>query len=321
MNLRFVEAFYWVATFKSMTRAAEKLSLTQGAISSRVACLEQELGTSLIDRRDKQLRLTASGQRFLSYAERFLTMQRQLRREMGSPEQSATNLRIGAIESVLHTWLVPLLDRLREDSPQVELELTIEMTPVILEQLKRGSLDLVFAAAPLAADGVRSVALPPLEMVFVGGAHLGARRVHELQDLADQELLTFQRGSQPHVGLVDLLRSQGVKPRKLHSVSSISAMQKLLESGLGIATLPYEAARNFVTNDPRFVMLKCATPLPPLPVHASYRSGPTSTAIEVIVDDALQFVSRVTPGSAGRTKKVASAPARRRKTQADHQNS
>lgn len=321
MNLRFVEAFYWVATFKSMTRAAEKLSLTQGAISSRVACLEQELGTSLIDRRDKQLRLTASGQRFLSYAERFLTMQRQLRREMGSPEQSATNLRIGAIESVLHTWLVPLLDRLREDSPQVELELTIEMTPVILEQLKRGSLDLVFAAAPLAADGVRSVALPPLEMVFVGGAHLGARRVHELQDLADQELLTFQRGSQPHVGLVDLLRSQGVKPRKLHSVSSISAMQKLLESGLGIATLPYEAARNFVTHDPRFVMLKCATPLPPLPVHASYRSGPTSTAIEVIVDDALQFVSRVTPGSVVRTKKVASAPARRRKTQGGHQNS
>ena len=314
MNLRFVEAFYWVATFKSMTRAAEKLSLTQGAISSRVACLEQELGTSLIDRRDKQIRLTASGQRFLSYAERFLTMQRQLRREMGSPEQSATNLRIGAIESVLHTWLVPLLDRLREDSPQVELELTIEMTPVILEQLKRGSLDLVFAAAPLAADGVRSVALPPLEMVFVGGTHLGARRVHELQDLADQELLTFQRGSQPHVGLVDLLRSQGVKPRKLHSVSSISAMQKLLESGLGIATLPYEAARNFVTNDPRFAMLKCATPLPPLPVHASYRSGPTSTAIEAIVDDALQFVSRVTPGASGRTNKANGAPARRRKS-------
>ena len=64
MNLRFVEAFYWVATLKSVTRAAEKLHLTQSAMSSRIAALEQELGAVLLDRRDKQLSLTVAGLRF-----------------------------------------------------------------------------------------------------------------------------------------------------------------------------------------------------------------------------------------------------------------
>ena len=70
MNLRFVEAFYWVVALKSVTRAAEKLFLTQPAISSRIAALESELGVLLLDRRDKQFRLTLAGSRFYAFAER-----------------------------------------------------------------------------------------------------------------------------------------------------------------------------------------------------------------------------------------------------------
>ena len=54
MNLRSVESFYWVAMLRSVTRAAEKLHLTQSAMSSRIAILEQELGVQLLDRRDTQ---------------------------------------------------------------------------------------------------------------------------------------------------------------------------------------------------------------------------------------------------------------------------
>ena len=68
MNLRFVEAYYWVVTLKSVTRAAEKLHLTQSAMSSRISALEQELGTLLLDRRDRQFRVTIAGQRFFGHA-------------------------------------------------------------------------------------------------------------------------------------------------------------------------------------------------------------------------------------------------------------
>jgi DNA-binding transcriptional LysR family regulator len=63
MNLRFVEAFYWVTTLRSVSRAAEKLFITQSAMSSRIAALEEELGTLLLDRRDKSFRLTIAAHR------------------------------------------------------------------------------------------------------------------------------------------------------------------------------------------------------------------------------------------------------------------
>jgi Bacterial regulatory helix-turn-helix protein, lysR family len=61
MNLRFVEAFHCAVALKGVTRAAERLHLTQSALSSRVAALERELGTLLLDRRDRQFRLTVAG--------------------------------------------------------------------------------------------------------------------------------------------------------------------------------------------------------------------------------------------------------------------
>ncbi len=130
MNLRFVEAFYWVATLKSVSRAAEKLFLTQSAMSARIASLEDELGTLLLDRRDKQFRLTVAGTRFVGYAQKLLEMQREIKAEMGSGQTVATSLRIGAIESVLHSWLIPWIEKLRVEQPGLELELTVETTPV-----------------------------------------------------------------------------------------------------------------------------------------------------------------------------------------------
>lgn len=74
MNLRRVESFYWAMMLRSVTRAAEKLPLTQSAISSRVAMLEQELGGQLLDRREKRFWITQARQHFFGRAERLLEM-------------------------------------------------------------------------------------------------------------------------------------------------------------------------------------------------------------------------------------------------------
>ncbi len=171
MNLRFVEAFYWVTSLKSVTRAAEKLFLSQSAVSSRLAALEEELGVLLLDRRDKQFRLTVAGLRFFTYAQKLLELQREVKSEMSSGSPQAMMLRLGAIESVLHSWLIPVVEKLRVDYPGLGLELTVETTPVLLDQIRRGALDLIFAALPASTmDGMRSWPLPPMEMVFVGNA-------------------------------------------------------------------------------------------------------------------------------------------------------
>ena len=291
MNQRFVEAFYWVATLKSMTRAAEKLFMTQSAISSRVSALEEELGIVLIDRRDRQqFALTNAGMRFLDYAERLMAIHRQMRDELGTEEAGGVHLlRVGAIESVLHTWLIPLLEHLRSVHANLQLELTVEITPVLVEAVKRGTLDLVFAAQSISAPDIRTRPLPTMEMVFVGARHLKRRAPYTLAEIVSSEMMTFQRGSQPHLALLEQLRGEGLEPPRLHTVSSIPAMVHLIESGFGIATLPVIAAQKLVRKH-EIAILPCETALSPLPVQASYRYDPGSSALLSVIQDALKFI-------------------------------
>jgi DNA-binding transcriptional LysR family regulator len=294
MNLRFVEAFYWVATLKSMTRAAEKLFLTQSAMSSRIATLEEELGVLLLDRRDKQFRMTVAGTRFLVYAQRLLELQREIKSEMGTGRTEAVSMRIGAIESVLHAWLIPWIERLRKDFPELELELSVETSPILIDQVKRGTQDLVFAALPAAGGEVRTRTLAPMAMGFIGNARIDRKRRYTLMEIAQREILTFQRGSQPHVMLLELFRQTDETPGRIHTVSSISAMIQLVQGGLGVATLPLQAvSRIDGYNDLK--VLKCDASLEPLPIHASYRNDPSSGAVEAVVSSAVAFVG-VFPG-------------------------
>ena len=293
MNLRFVEAFYWAVSLKSVTRAAEKLFITQSALSSRIAALEAELGVLLLDRRDKQFRLTTAGTRFHRHAERLLNLQRDIKAEFGSGVQDSMSLRIGVIESVLHSWLIEWVRALRAEQPALELALTVETTPVLLDQMRRGAADLVIAAMPVEADGVRSRALQTMPMVFVGRAGAGGRRRRTLAELcAAHELLTFQRGSQPHVALLDLCRKQGVEAPRVHTISSISAMVQLVEAGFGVATLP-QAAVLPLAERLALRALPCEAVLTPLPIHLSWRDDPASPVAGRVLDSVLEFNRRV----------------------------
>jgi DNA-binding transcriptional LysR family regulator len=288
MNLRFVEAFYWVATLKSVSRAAEKLFITQSAMSSRIAALEDELGVQLLDRRDKQVRLTAAGSRFLVMAERLLSLQREIRDEMGRSADSSVSLRIGAIESVLHSWLIDWVREMRAAHPGLELELTVETTPVLVDQMRRGRLDLALAALPASGEGLRQQALPSMPMCFVGHAELHRKRRYTLDDLAALELLTFQRGSQPHVALIDLMRQAGHARPRVHAISSVSAMAGLVEGGLGVATLPMAVVRRLAERQALRV-LPTDMEMPPLPIFLSYRDDPGSALTRTVVDALLGF--------------------------------
>lgn len=291
MNLRFVEAFYWVATLKSVSRAAEKLFITQSAMSARIAALEEELGALLLDRRDKTFRLTVAGARFLLHAQKLLELQRAAKQEIGSGALAQVAVRVGAIESVLHSWLIPWIQQLRAEYPTLELELTVETTPVLIDQLRRGVLDLAFAALPATGESVRTKSLLAMDMCFVGNSEIHTKRKYALKDFEEFDLLTFQRGSQPYVGLLDLLKSQGVQPRKVHAISSISAMVQLVQGGFGVATLPAAAVARL--REARSIkMLTCADKLPPLPIHASYRSDPTVLTADQLLLSAIEYSKR-----------------------------
>jgi DNA-binding transcriptional LysR family regulator len=310
MNLRFVEAFYWAVTLKSVTRAAEKLFVTQSALSSRIAALEDELGALLLDRRDKQFRLTTAGSRFHRHAEKLLNLQRDIRAELGAApgagERSAL-LRVGVIESVLHSWLVEWVQALRREQPALQLDLTVETTSVLLDQMRRGSLDLLVAVLPLQGEGIDSRALAPMPMVFVGSRPAPRRGAATLAEIAaERELLTFQRASQPHVALLEACRAAGVDNPRVHAISSISAMLELAEQGFGVATLPAAAVRRLASQRPLAVW-PVDEQLPPLPIHLSWRDDPASPIVGRAVASLREFTARWAEGQPGVARRAASS--------------
>lgn len=296
MNLRFVEAFVWVARLQSISRTAEKLFLTQSAVSSRIASLEEELGVPLIDRRDRVFRLTNAGSRFLEYAEHFLTLQLDLKRELGAPEHLPVSLRIGGVESVLHTWLTPLLKSLKARYSTIEFDLNVEMTHVLNEQIRRGGLDLVFSAAPAEGTGIINESLTPMEMILVGPAAMSEMTELSIESLSGMELMTFQRGSQPHLALLEALRNVGLPNKRVHNISSISALVKLVESGFGLATLPRTAAET-LRKGHDIALLQSELKLMPLPLYANYWSNLGIPVVENAISSALEFSKSETLGA------------------------
>ena len=85
-------------------------------------------------------------------------------------------LRVGAFESALHSWLMDWVRQLHEAQPGMALELTVETSPVLVDQLARGTVDLAIAALPADGSGVRAMPLPSMPMVFVGHAQRHRRR-------------------------------------------------------------------------------------------------------------------------------------------------
>ena len=114
MNLRFLETFVWLARLRSFRLTAERLHATQAAISSRISALEQELGVRLFERGPKEATLTQDGSKALPFAEQMLKLNQAMLASVGDRSKVSGLLRLGAIESIVHTWLPDLLKRIRD---------------------------------------------------------------------------------------------------------------------------------------------------------------------------------------------------------------
>jgi DNA-binding transcriptional LysR family regulator len=109
--------------------------------------------------------------------------------------------------------------------------------------------------------------------------------------LLRHELLTFQRGSHPHISLINALHTAGVDDKHVHAVSSISALTLLAKNGFGISTLPRRVAEQ-LGPDTQVCILETALPLAPLPLHASYWNTLTNPFLKQSIQEALATARR-----------------------------
>ena len=287
MNTRFLESFLLVVELGSFRAAAERLHVTQAAISNRIASLEEELGTRVFDRGPGELRLTPVGLRLISYGQRMLELQQDMML-LGKTDQNLLgSVRIGAIESVVHTWLVGFMQHLQSSYPGIELQLSAEATERLHRSLREGDVDIALQTDQMIGEGIVSKACLPMTMGWVGAADAPLELDNNLKLILSRPTITMSHGSQPYLVLKDLYRRADMPLGKVHCVNSIAAIVRLVKSGFGNAMMPLPPVRSEIERgELRVISSEHALPLQGLVV--SYLENRASDAIRFVAELACQ---------------------------------
>ncbi len=249
MDLDRLKGFVETAREKSFTRAAEKLFLTQPAVSLQVKALEDELGEDLFERRGKQILLTEAGRLLFTRAEAILEMAERIRQDMAALGELRTGrLSIGTSDTNCAYVLPPAVKAFRRAYPGIEIRLTDRMSPEVVRLVLEGSVDFGLATLPVTEHRVRTRPFFIREDVAIcsPGDLLATPETVDLHTLGDRPMLMLERGSTSR-GLIDRMFAEaGLRPHVAMELGSIEVIKRFVEIGLGIAIVPEVAVRDEV---------------------------------------------------------------------------
>jgi DNA-binding transcriptional LysR family regulator len=238
-----IQGFVEVARTGNVSRAAEALFVTQPALTARLKGLERDLGAPLFTRSRRGMQLSEAGRAFLPYAHRALeavSEGRALVAELG--RGVAGQLAIGAAPAV-STYVLPrMLKRFHTAHPRVRLAVRTGHSEEVLQLVLRGQVEIGLVRE-LRHDGVAAVPLYEDELVLVADPEhrfAAAGRI-EVRELADEELILFDRTSSYYDVTSAFFRSAGVTPRGAMELDNIDATKKMVAQGLGVALVPHTA--------------------------------------------------------------------------------
>lgn len=216
VQLRHLRCLVAVAQERNLARAAERLALSQPAISKTLAELESLAGQRLVDRGRHGARLTEAGQDLLAHALRVLEAVGEAGQSMtgGLPARSA-RLRLGALSSVAPAWLPQALAAFFQGQPQVQVTLNTGPNAQLLDELRAGTLDLVLGRMtdPQLMSGLSFELLQsdPLVLVTRPGHPLATAAVPAVHAVLDFPLVVYSEGTIPRHTTESFLSAWGLK--------------------------------------------------------------------------------------------------------------
>ena len=144
MDTRQLNYILTIAECGSISKAANKLFISQSGLNQQLIKLEKELGTRLFDRMGKQVVLTPQGQKFLMHANTILYEVNRTRLSMHEDEELKNPLHIGTIESLCAAKLPAIVSRFREHHPQVKLQITVGTPEELIRMMEHDQLDIIY---------------------------------------------------------------------------------------------------------------------------------------------------------------------------------
>jgi LysR family transcriptional regulator for metE and metH len=239
LDIRHLKLIIAVTEEKSVTKAGERLHLTQSALSHQLRDMEERLGTPLFLRLNKKMVLTQAGERLLYSARQILD---ELRRAEDDLKQMADNnhgaLRLSTECYTCYHWLPELLREFNLRYPKVEVSVLAEATHQPLPALLNGKLDLAIVSShprdkrvqykPLFKDELVAI-LPP-------DHPLTAREYLRARDFADQHLVLYVPPKDSDLYQWVLIPAR-VTPAKLTVMQLTEAIIEMVKAGLGLSVL------------------------------------------------------------------------------------
>lgn len=247
MDLRQLRYFVAVARERNFTRAAEQLNIAQPPLSRQIQLLEEEVGVPLLIRNTRPVRMTDAGRLFYEQAVQVLGRVKQMKettRQVGLHQRSV--LSIGFVGSVLYGGLPTLMRKLRENAPELDIQMVELMSLQQIEALKEGRIDIGFGRVHHSDPNVAGIVMREERLAAV--VPLSSPLAREstplpLHALDGQKLIVYPKEPRPGFAdqVLNVLHGHGVQIGDVLEVREIQTALGLVAAEFGVCVVPSSA--------------------------------------------------------------------------------
>jgi len=235
-TLRFLRTYLAVAQYGSFTEAAERIALTQAAVSFQMRALEHELGRRLFDRSGRLAVLSAAGRELLPEVKNLLAMYDRLRRPRNDPGELAGSVAVGSIVSCMGT-LAKVVSDLKKAHPKLDVRLFSGKASELAGKVEDGELDAAF----LVESGRRTAStrwthLYKEPLVLIAPRSVRGTDVRKV--LASNPFLRFDRTQRTGLQIDRVLRRLDVPLQEFLELNAIETLVELVRQQAGVTLLP-----------------------------------------------------------------------------------
>ncbi len=264
IKLDFYKIFLEVAEHLSFSKAAERLYITQSAVSQSVKNLETELDTRLFIRGNKGIALTAEGELLYEYVKNAVSLIDKGETELQKLKTlERGSLRIGVSDTISRYVLLPYLEKFNRAYPMIHLQIVNRTSIQAVSQLKAGQVDLAIINLPFTDDAIEITELSPVQDIFVAGDRFRFLRDRELslQELVGYPLIFLEKNANSRNYVERYFLSRGISPKPEIELGSHDLVLEFAKINLGIACVTREFSKQYLSDGSLFEV-RVTDPIP-----------------------------------------------------------